>query len=491
MVMDLMLRQYDHLGKTNYRELVELTLEKMAYGGVYDQLGGGIHRYSTDPRWFLPHFEKMLYDQALVSDIYLDGYQLTRRPLYARIAREIFDYVIDDLQSPEGGFYSTRDADSEGKEGKFYVWTLAEIREVLGEADATLFASYYNVAEAGNWHDQTGHAPAGPINILHVRQPLDAVAKLHDLDASSLDQRLGEMRTKLHAVRAKRAAPGLDDKVLTAWNGLMIASLARGGRVLHDEKYREAAVRAADFVLAKLRKDGRLLRTYREGNAHLMGYLDDYANMIEALLNLYETTFDVRWLDEATALNEVLIEHYFDEADGGFFFTADDHETLLTRTKDPGDSAVPSGNSVQAMNLLRLAILLNRGDLREKADTIFRAFHDMVSSGRGMAERLLCAADFMIRGPKEIAVVGNPDDPATRALLAVLADRYLPNKVVALIDPDSPQAGTLAGKVPLLAHKTLVDGKPAVYVCRDYTCKAPVTDPEALIKQLEAKEIGG
>jgi len=485
MAMDLLLRAHRHTDNPLYREVVETTLEKMAYGGVYDQLGGGIHRYSTDVQWFLPHFEKMLYDQGLVSDIYLDAYQLTKRPLYARIAREIFDYCLADLQSPEGGFYSTRDADSEGREGKFYVWTLEEIREVLGADDAKLFAAYYAVEEDGNWQDATGHAPPGPINILHVTRPLSVVAKLHEVDEEVLAERLGVMRTKLLAVRGRRVPPGLDDKVLTSWNGLMIASLARGYRVLDDEKYRDAAVRAAEFVLTRLREDGRLLRSYRAGTAHLMAYLDDYANLIEALLNLYETTFDRRWLDEAAALNDVLIEHYFDEKDGAFFYTADDHEALLTRTKDPGDGATPSGNSVQAMNLLRLAILLDRKDLREKADSIFRAFHDTVKQGASMAERLLCAVDFAVSTPKEIAIVGRPQDPATQALVRSVYEQHLPNKVVALIDPASPEADALAKRIPLLAHKTMKDGKPAAYVCENYTCKAPVVDPEVLARLLQ------
>ena len=485
MAMDLMLREYHRTGTKKYLDRVNLTLENMAYGGIYDQLGGGIHRYSTDVRWFLPHFEKMLYDQALVSDIYLDAYQLTRRPLYGRIAREILDYCLADLRSPEGAFYSTRDADSEGLEGKFYVWTADELRAVLGEADAKLFSAYYNVAEQGNWKDTTGHAPEGPINILHITRPLEAVAKQHDIEPDALTQRLAGMRTTLLAVRAKRVAPGLDDKTLTAWNGMLIHSLARAYRVLGEPRYRDAAVKATEFVLTHLRKDGRLLRTYRNGNAHLMAYLDDYAHLIEALITLYETTFDVRWLDEAVALNEVLIRHYFDETDGGFFYTADDHETLLTRTKDPGDGAVPSGNSVQAMNLLRLAILLDRPDLRKKADSIFRAFQAAAAERPGAVERLLCAVDFNLGSPKEIAIVGKPGDPATEALIRTVYERYLPNKVVALIDPDAANAADLGKRIPLLAGKVRVNDLPAAYVCQNYTCKLPVTRPEDLVKQLD------
>jgi uncharacterized protein YyaL (SSP411 family) len=484
MAMELMLRAYQRTGDASLLNDVETTLDHMAYGGIYDQLGGGICRYSTDPQWLVPHFEKMLYDQALVSSIYLDAYQLTRKPLYARIASEIFDYVIGDLQCPEGGFYSTRDADSEGMEGKYYIWTLDEVTRILGPDDARLFCSYYDVTEGGNWFESMGHAPAGPKCILHVQKPPDLFCKLMDIEPTELERRLAPMRAKLLAVRGKRVPPGLDDKILTAWNGLMIASLAKGANVLGEPKYAEAASRAADFVLEHLTRDGRLLRTHRGGQSRLTGYLTDYAFLVEGLLNLYEATFDTRWLDAADTLTQSSIRYYFDDDGGAFFFTASDGERLIARTKNPRDGAIPSGNSVHALNLLRLAVLLDSKDYRAKAESIFSTFSEMAANSPGAFERLLCAADFYHGPTQEIAVIGRPEDPATRALLSELHAAYRPNKIVALAPTgDTPTAQ----RVPLLKNKTMLESRPTAYVCRNFSCKRPVTTPEALKEQLDTK----
>jgi hypothetical protein len=487
--MDLFLREHRRTGNTKLLEMVTLTLDKMAYGGVYDQLGGGIHRYSTDVKWLAPHFEKMLYDQGLVSAIYVDAFQVTKDPLYMRIASEIFDYVIDDLQSEEGGFYSTRDADSEGEEGKFYLWRPEELAAVLGEEDAKVFAAYYDVTERGNFHD--AHGDHGNASILWVTRPADIVAKEQGVTTEELMSRLEGMREKLLAVRVKRIHPGLDDKILSGWNGLMIAGMAKGSRVFDEPKYADAAGRAADFVLTKLRKDGRLLRTYRGGKAHLTGYLSDYSFFIEGLLNLYEATFGAKWLTEAEALNETLIRHYYDEQKGGFFYTAGDHGTLLVRTKNPGDGAVPSGNSVQAMNLLRLATFLDRKDLREKAHATINLFAQEASERVGMYERLLCAVDFDLNSGGEVAIVGRADDPATRALIRTVNSHYMPNRVLALLDPTADDAEAWSKRIPLLTGKTLVEGKPAAYVCENYACQRPVTTPEALEALLAGKPAGG
>jgi len=456
----------------------------MARGGIYDHLGGGISRYSTDARWLVPHFEKMLYDQALVSSIYLDAYQVTGKRRYAGVAADIFDYVMADLQSPEGGFYSTRDADSEGLEGAYYVWTVEQVREVLGPEDGRLFCDFHDVTAKGNWFESRGHAPAGPKNILNIPVPLESYAARHNLDPASLAERLAGMRAELLEARSRRVPPGLDDKVLAGWNGLMIASLAQGAQVLDEPRFAAAAARAADFVLNRMRSGGRLLRSYRAGKAHLTGYLTDYAFMIEGLLDLYEATFDRTWLEEATALNETLIAHYFDEAGGGFFFTADDAEGLLARSKNPTDGAIPSGNSVQAMNLLRLALLLDRPDYRGKAESILRAFKPLAEDTPGAFERLLCAVDFLYAGPHEIAVIGDPADPATQALLRVVHGRYLPNRVIVLSGQD---VGLEDSGLPLLAGKRRSGGVPTAYVCEGYRCTAPVTSPEALARQLSGK----
>jgi len=483
MAMDLLLRVYHRTGDVELLEVVDTTLDHMARGGIYDHIGGGICRYSTDPEWLVPHFEKMLYDQGMVSAVYLDGYQATRNPQYASVAADIFDYVIKDLQSPEGGFYSSRDADSDGLEGAFYIWTVKEVHQLLGEEDGKLFCSYYDVSSRGNWFESRGHAPAGAKNILHIATPATPFAQSHGLDPNEFNQKLASWRRELLTARARRTPPGLDDKILTGWNGLMIAALAKGGRVLDEPKYTDAAAKAADFILNQMRTgEGRLLRSYRNGKARLTGYLNDYAFLTEGLLNLYEATFDRRWLDEAVKLTDFAVKYYFDAKSGGFFFTASDGEKLIVRSKNPYDGAIPAGNSVQALNLLRLAVLLDRKDYREKAESIFRAFALRMERSPGAFERLSCAADFYHDRVKEIAIIGDPQSADTRALVRTVYDRYLPNKVVVLAS-DKAEDPT----IPLLKGKTRIQGKAAAYVCEHYRCRLPVTTPEDLAKQLDVK----
>ncbi len=481
MAMDLMLRVYRRTNKDSLFEAVKVTLDHMARGGIYDHVGGGICRYSTDVDWLVPHFEKMLYDQGLVSAIYLDAYQATKDPLYAYIAADIFDYVIDDLRSPEGAFYSSRDADSEGLEGKFYIWTVPQVVEVLGKEDAKLFCAYYDVTEKGNWFEHRGHAPLGSKNILHLIKTPEQFSKLHNISVDDLNRKLKSWREKMRLVRSKRVPPPLDDKILTGWNGLMIASMAKGARVLDEPKYAKAAAASADFILTHMRKDGRLLRTYRGGQARLTAYLSDYAFLIEGLLNLYEATFDQRWLDEAVKLTDISIDYYYDESKGGFFFTAKDAEKLLARSKNARDGAIPSGNSVHALNLLRLAVLFDRKDYREKAESIFQAMGSAIARSPSAYERLLCAADFYHDRIKEIVIIGDPASTETKAMLRVVYDAYLPNKVVVGAADAVPNT-----TLPLLQSKVRKQGKTTVYVCEQYNCKLPVTTPEALKKQLGA-----
>ncbi|MCZ6698466.1 MAG: thioredoxin domain-containing protein [Planctomycetota bacterium] len=485
MAMDIMLRAHHHtmitpgssvrLPQGELLDLVELTLEKMAHGGIYDHLGGGIARYSTDVRWLAPHFEKMLYDQALVSGIYLDGFRMTRKPLYSRVAAEIFDYVIEDLQSPEGGFYSTRDADSEGEEGKFYVWSRDEVERILGD-EAPLFCEYYDVSHAGNWE---GH------NILNVPRTVEIVARLQKLSVDEVETRLAASRKKLFEVRERRIKPHLDDKILASWNGLMIASMARGSRILEQPKYAEAAAKAADFILTRMVVNGQLQRTYRKGKTHTPGYLDDYAFMIEGLLNLYEATFQVRWLDQALKLNDVVQQHFRDTQHGGFFFTDDRAEPVLARAKEATDSAVPSGNSVHLMNLLRLSILLDRKDLEQDAEKLMRTFSRQLVQNPFRSERMLSAIDFYHRRPKEVAfVASDANDPRLKALIDAAWRTYMPNQVFAALTLGAPEANALEKKIPLLAGKKPLDGKPAAYVCKNFTCKAPTSDPKELAEQI-------
>jgi uncharacterized protein YyaL (SSP411 family) len=508
MAMELMLRAFRRTGNARLLEAVETTLDHMARGGIYDHLGGGICRYSTDPEWLVPHFEKMLYDQALVSAIYLDAWQATKKPQYAAVAADIFDYVISDLQSPEGGFYSSRDADSDGLEGAFYVWTVDAVHDVLGPEEGKLACAYFDVTETGNWFERMGHAPPGPKNILRILKPPSAFAQLHKIALTDLEQRITNWKKQLRSARLRRTPPPLDDKILTAWNGLMIATLAKGSRILTNYhvfeqktgpepaenaskqpekrdfdafRYRKAAIQAAECVLNHLKKDGRLLRTYRKGEARFTAYLEDYAFLVEGLLNLYEATFDRRWLDEAAELTEISIRFYFDDAGGGFFFTASDGEKLVARSKNPHDSAIPAGNSVHAMNLLRLSILLDRKDYRTKAESIFRTFGNQAERNPYAFERHLAALDFYHARVKEIAIIGDPASPETAALLGEVYGRYVPNKVVVLA-PDKVED---SHPIPLLRGKARMSGKPTASVCENYRCRLPVTSPAELAKQME------
>ncbi len=487
MALELMLRGYarsTQADKPEARllELVDTTLENMAYGGIYDHLGGGIARYSTDPDWLVPHFEKMLYDQALVTDIYLSAYQLTGNPLYAATARSICDYVIEDLQDEAGGYYSARDADSEGEEGKFYVWSVDEIHALLGADDGKLFCQFYDVTPGGNWEGK---------NILNVPNEPVVFAKQNNLDVEELNQKLAAARAKLLTARAKRIPPHLDDKVLAGWNGLMIAAMARAGRVLDDERYRTSAAKAADFVLSHMTDDaGRLQRTWRKGKTHTLGYLDDYAFTIDALLDLFETTQNIKWLDAAAKLQSDLDAHYLDKNAGGYFFTADDAETVLVRMKNANDNAVPSGNSVQLMNLQRLAILLDRPVYREQAEKMLACFGDKVNQMAFSSERFLAGADFFHQPTREVAIVyNNATQKDAAVLLAAVFAHYVPNKVVVAMNLDDPQATEITKKLPLMRDKKLLDGKATAFVCQNYACQAPTTDPKVLQDQLAALRV--
>lgn len=476
MALSLMLREYHRTCRqgapdATLLEPVETTLRKMAAGGIYDHLGGGIARYSTDPQWLVPHFEKMLYDQALVSAVYIETFQITANPDYAAVGRDIFEYVLTDLQGHDGGFFSSRDADSEGVEGKHYVWSKAEIISVLGQRDGHLFCSHYGVTDEGNWEGR---------NILNVQRDLETTARLNEIDPDELRHILNESRQKLLAARAQRVPPGLDDKILTSWNGLMIASLARGGRFLGEPRYVEAAARAADFILGKLSADGRLLRTFRNGKAHTPAFLDDYAFFVEALLELYSASFEPRWLLEAIRLNQDTLRHFWDEREGAFFLTADDAELLVVRSKSIQDGATPAGNSVALTNLIRLGEILDNDEYREKALRALRALAGSVRQSPLAFDRLLLAVDLYHSPLTEVVIAGPRNTPPTQALIQTANHGYDPYRLIVLMDETASGADALRSQVPLLEGKLPIQGHAAAYVCRNRTCGKPATSPEEL-----------
>jgi uncharacterized protein len=479
MAVEFLLRAYRRSGATRALEMAEFTLTKMARGGIFDQVGGGFHRYTVDDIWLVPHFEKMLYDNALLLRAYVDAYRLTGKPLYRQIAERTFDYVLREMVSPEGGFYSTQDADSEGEEGKFYVWTPDEIDAVLDAEDAEIVKRYYGVTGRGNFEGK---------NIPHVPEEPERVAAGPGLSVDDLMSAIDRANAKLYEARAERVWPGRDEKVLTSWNGLMLRAFAEGAVALGRSDLLETATRNATFLRENVYADGKLLRTYKDGRAKLNGFLEDYAYLIDGLVSLYEATFDVEWVRWADALTGTMIQEFHDEESGGFFDTGISHEALITRPKEVLDNAVPSGNSVTADALQRLAILTGNVDYRRLAVEILERYGSVAAAQPTAFGRLLSAYEFAIAHPQEIALVGAPDDERLHALLDVVHRAYLPNKVVALLRPDDDEGVTET--VPLLAYRDLVDGKPAAYVCSNYACRQPVTEPEALAAELGLAEAG-
>ena len=476
MTPEVLLRFYHHGYNPRALELVELTLEKMAYGGIYDQIGGGFHRYSTDAYWLVPHFEKMLYDNALLARLYLHTYLITGRALYRRVVEETLDYVLREMTDSSGGFYSAQDADSEGVEGKFFVWSPDEINSVMGDADGEVFAGYYGVTAGGNFEGK---------NILNIRQDPEEFAETKGLTADQLGDIINRGSKALLEVREQRIHPMRDDKVLASWNGLMLRSFAEAAAALGRPDYLAVAIKNAEFLAGSMKSGGRLLRTYRDGQAKLLGYLEDYSFVIDGLLALYEATFDLRWLDEAVTLADSMIELFWDEGIGGFYDTGSDHETLVVRPRDVFDNAQPCGGSVASDVLLRLAVFTGNNDYSAKATVPLRSLHQAMSQSPGGTGHWLSALDFYVSPPKEIAVIGPRDDPTTQALLDTVFHRFLPNKVVMGVEtPLIPADDNSEADIPLLAGRGMVGGLPSAYVCQNYACQLPVTDPAGLAEQL-------
>jgi uncharacterized protein len=475
MSLTFCLRYYLRTGERRALDFVELSLEKMAHGGMYDQLGGGFHRYSVDDHWLVPHFEKMLYDNALLSRLYLEAYQLTGKPLYRRIVEETLDYVKREMTSPDGGFYSTQDADSEGEEGKFFVWTPDEVKHILGEKEGHLFSLYYDITARGNFEGK---------NILNVPRSLEEVAQGTKTHPDELQAIIGRCREQLFREREKRVKPHRDDKILTSWNGLMLVSFVRAASVLGRQDYLDLAIRNAQFILAHLTAGQKLFRTYKDGKSKLNGYLEDYSNAVEGLIALYEATGERAWLDRAVELNEVMLDQFSDETGNGFYLTGKDHEELIARVKDFYDNATPAGSSVAVLNLLKLTILTGNEHYRAKAQANLELMSSALARYPSGFGYLLEAADFYLGPVREIAVVGKSNDLQTQLLLKKIYQQYLPNKLVSVLDPDDrgPNA-----KLPLLQGKTLVHDKPAVYICQNYACKAPVTSEFELERVLQSR----
>ncbi|UCE43381.1 MAG: thioredoxin domain-containing protein [Candidatus Aminicenantes bacterium] len=481
-----LLRDYFHTGNKRSLEMATFTLDKMYEGGMYDHLAGGFHRYAVDQEWLVPHFEKMLYDNAQLAVVYIEAYQATGNNKYARIAQEIFDYEMTYMTNDSGGIYSTEDADSQGKEGIFYLWKWDELDGILGKKEADIISRYYSTKKMGNFPSHEDYHKE--FNILHIRRDAASVAKELGMTEEQLKSTLSSIKKKLLEVRDKRARPGLDDKTITSWNGLMISAFARGYQVFADKRYLSAAERAASFVMDKMRtEDGKLLRTHRAGASKFHAYLEDYSYLILALVDLYEAGFDKKWLFSAEDLTEEMIVQFWDEKSDGLFNTSLYHKNLIVRTKSVNDSAIPSPVGVAIESFLRLGKLLDKEDYLKKARRVLKANHPYMEKAPQGYLTLLMNVDYLIHSPKEIAIVGRKDSKDTKELLKAIHSRFIPNRVIAFLDPSSPDARELAKKIPLLSGREIINGKATVYVCENFTCQLPVTSPEDLINKLLAK----
>ena len=476
-----LLRYWRREGDREALDMVTRTLERMYRGGIYDHIGYGFSRYSTDKKWLAPHFEKMLYDNALLALAYIEGYQATGRKLYARVAKEIFTYVLRDMTSPEGGFYSAEDADSEGEEGKFYVWTPAEIKDVLGEQDGAAYCRLFDITAKGNFAGRN-------IPNLIDAPPFNEDGEL-TLAAEETAGYIESLRNKLFDAREKRAHPHKDDKTLTSWNGLMIAALARGAAVFGEDLYRRAAAKAVEFIMQKLRRtDGRLLARYRDGEAAYPAYLDDYAFLVWGLWELYEADFTASHLEQALALTRQMIDLFWDAENGGFYFSGKDTEQLISRPKEVYDGAMPSGNSVALLNLLRLARLTADGELMEIAGKLIKAFSGIIGQYPWGYTHFLMGVDFMLGPTREIVIAGKAGAADTGAMLNAARQAFLPNATL-LFHPAGETGRQIEKVIPFLKEQRPIDGKATAYICENYACRAPVTDLQQFADMLQQEPV--
>jgi uncharacterized protein len=478
MDLQLLLAVYSRNQQPGLLDMVRTTLDRMAAGGIYDHLGGGFARYSVDARWLVPHFEKMLYDNALLARAYTDAYLVTSDENYARVVRETLDYVLRDMTDPAGGFYSTEDADSEGEEGLFYTWTPDEIDEVLGDERGATFGRVFDVTDVGNFEGRS---------ILNLPKTIEQSAKLLKRSPDELVNQLVQSKSALFEVREKRVHPGKDDKVIVAWNGLMIDALARAGAALDEPRYVAAAQAAAEFILADMRReDGRLLHTWRDGQAKLDAYLDDYASLANSLVTLYEATGDERWIDESVQLVDVMLDKFADPAGGGFFYTANDHEKLLTRTKELTDSSVPSGNALAATALLRLGKLTGRNDYLDAAAKTLAAAVPIMRQAPMAAGQMLLALDRLLGPSHELVLVGSATNADVLAASAAIRRSFLPRAIVAARLTDSSHARHRSKHLDeLFVGRESPGGGPVLYVCENFSCQQPVVGLAAITAALD------
>jgi uncharacterized protein YyaL (SSP411 family) len=478
-----MLRYWRKADSQEALKMVEKTLQEIRWGGIFDQIGFGFHRYSTDREWLVPHFEKMLYDQALLALAYLETYQATGNTVYSDTAKEIFTYVLRDMRSPEGGFYSAEDADSEGVEGKFYVWTEQELREILPADEADLIVRAFQVEKTGNFREEASGKSVGA-NILYTGKSLADIASVMKLPAEVLKQKIDSARSRLFEVRERRVHPHKDDKILTDWNGLMIAALARGAQVLGDKVYADAAENAVEFILNRLRKpDGRLLHRYRDGEASIAAHLDDYAFLMWGLIETYEATFDARYLTTALELNKEMIRRFWDERGGGLYFTSDDAENLIVRKKEVYDGALPSGNAVAMLNLLRLGRFTGDADLEDRAFKIQKAFSEQVRQFPSGYTQFLSAVDFGLGASHDVVISGSL---GAKEMLDALRSRFSPNQVL-VFRPAGEESAGIDAVASFAKNYASVNGKATAYVCSGRSCKDPTTEVKDLLALLGQK----
>ncbi|WXG42019.1 MAG: thioredoxin domain-containing protein [Candidatus Freyarchaeum deiterrae] len=485
--LSFLLRYWRRTGDEWALRIVEKTLEKMQQGGIYDHIGLGFHRYSTDTKWLVPHFEKMLYDQAMLVTAYTEAYQATGKEEYAQTAKEIITYVLRDMTAPEGGFYSAEDADSEGEEGKFYLWTEQEIKQILSAEEAETIIKVYNLQKEGNFEEEATREKTRK-NIMYLKKSLPEIAYDLKTPLGELKELLEKARGKLFVAREKRVHPSKDDKILADWNGLMIAALAKAAQAFDEPKYMDAAEKAANFILKKMKdSEGWLYHRYREGETAIFGFLDDYALFTYGLIELYEASFETKYLQDAIALTEYLLEHFWDKESGGFYFTSDEAENVLVRRKDIYDAAYPSGNSIAVLNLLRLGRMTAKPEYEEKAQQIIHTFSQAVSRTPMGYAQLMVALDFALGPSFEVVITGNTLADDTKTMLKVLREKFIPNKVVLFLpsEVESPEITRLA---EFTEHQKSIDGKATAYVCQNYSCKFPTTDIEKMLEFLAGKK---